>query len=131
MLSVAESAELLKVSPARVRALIKSNKLPAIKYGREWLIKKEDVLQRLMANPHAGRPKSSTANQTEPNEIDQDSMSQKAHEAYELCKEVFRYLPSVNMMDNAKSREEASFYMAVSSFFLQEKQAELVKAGVY
>ena len=131
MLSVAESAKILKVSPARVRALIKAKKLPAIKYGREWLLKREDVLQRLLTHPHAGRPKAITTKQTEASDNEQDSMSVKAHEAYELCKEVFRHCPSGAMMSNAKSQEEASFYMAVSGFFLQEKQAELVKAGVY
>ena len=56
MLSVGESARQLGVSPSRVRALIKEGRLPAAKNGREWMIREEDVLQRLMASPRAGRP---------------------------------------------------------------------------
>ena len=55
MLSVGESARQLGVSPSRVRALIKEGRLPAAKNGREWMIREEDVLQRLMASPRAGR----------------------------------------------------------------------------
>ena len=57
MLSVRESAQQLGVSPSRVRALIKEGRLPAAKNGREWMIREEDVLQRLMASPRAGRPR--------------------------------------------------------------------------
>ena len=57
MLSVGESARQLGVSPSRVRALIKEGRLPAAKNGREWMIREEDVLQRLMASPRAGRPR--------------------------------------------------------------------------
>lgn len=131
MLSVNDSAKLLGVSSARIRALIKSNKLPAIKYGREWLLKEEDVLQRLSAHPQAGRPRNEAPMAQEPNSQQQDSMSERAHEAYRLCREIFKCCPSKNLMSNAKTMEEASFYMAVSTFFLQEKQAELVDAGVY
>ena len=56
MLSVGESARQLGVSPSRVRALIKEGRLPAAKNGREWMLREEDVLQRLMASPRAGRP---------------------------------------------------------------------------
>ena len=61
MLSVAESAEQLGVSPARVRALIKDGRLPAVKNGREWVLREEDVLQRLMEHPRAGRPRGCAA----------------------------------------------------------------------
>lgn len=54
MLSVGESARQLGVSPSRVRALIKEGRLPAAKNGREWMIREEDVLQRLMASPSRG-----------------------------------------------------------------------------
>ena len=54
MLSVGESAQRLGVSPSRVRALIKEGRLPAAKNGREWVLREEDVLQRIMASPRGG-----------------------------------------------------------------------------
>ena len=54
MLSVAESAAILKVSPARVRALIAKGALPAEKAGRAWLLREEDVMQRLSQHAKAG-----------------------------------------------------------------------------
>ena len=56
MLSVVESAERLGVSPARVRALIKAGQLPACKSGRAWVLREEDVLERVAVHPRAGRP---------------------------------------------------------------------------
>ena len=56
MLSVKESADMLGVTPARVRALIAQKALPAQKVGRSWVIKEEDILDRLSRHPKAGRP---------------------------------------------------------------------------
>ena len=109
MLSVGESARQLGVSPSRVRALIKEGRLPAAKNGREWMIREEDVLQRLMASPRAGRP----------------------HDLYDACRHAFGHLPPTEMMKAARCQEEASFYMAVFDFFLQQRQRELVKEGVF
>lgn len=46
MLSVVESAEILQVTPTRVRALIAQGALPAQKVGRTWTLREEDVMQR-------------------------------------------------------------------------------------
>ena len=56
MLSVAQSAELLNVSPTRVRALIASGLLPAEKAGRAWVLREEDVMQRASLHARPGRP---------------------------------------------------------------------------
>lgn len=140
MLSVAESAERLGVSPARVRALIKAGQLPAEKSGRAWVLREEDVLQRLSSRPRAGRPAAKVA--VEGARPDAGGMGSRpagdsstpgtaAHELYEECRALFRHIPSSEMMAAAQSREEVAFYMAVTDFFLQQRQAQLVKAGVF
>ena len=130
MLSVSESARQLNISDARVRALIKSGQLPATKCGRGWVLREEDVLQRLMEKPKAGRPKNQVEN-LQDEELPPIKIDNTLHELYDRCHALFQHIPTEEMMSQAKSSEEASFYMAVSDFFLQQKQAQLVKSGVY
>lgn len=47
MLGSADVAEALGVSPQRVRQLLDSGKLPGRKVGRDWLVTREAVEQRL------------------------------------------------------------------------------------
>lgn len=131
MLTVSEAAEQLGVSTSRVRALIKSGTLPAFKHGRAWVLREEDVLQRLMDRPHSGRPKRREPTSAKEQARRESRQSKRAHKAYELCRELFLHCPSQELMDRAKSQEEASFYMAVSDFFLQQQQAELIAKGVF
>ncbi len=49
MLSVSQSADILKITPSRVRALIKNGSLHASKAGRIWLLEEKDVLQQRQA----------------------------------------------------------------------------------
>lgn len=130
MLSVSESARQLNISDARVRALIKSGQLPATKCGRGWVLREEDVLQRLMEKPKAGRPKNQVEN-LQDEELPPIKIDNTLHELYDRCRALFQHIPTEEMMSQAKSSEEASFYMAVSDFFLQQKQAQLIKSGVY
>ena len=144
MLSVAQSAEVLRISPARVRALIKAGRLPAVKVGRAWCLREEDVLQRLSEHPRRGRPRTRTA----PGAVSAEAMRpyggakpaapsrsevapERAHELYLACRELFQRVPDGKLMATAQSREEASFYMAVADFFLQQQQDRLVAEGVY
>uniref|UniRef100_A0A7C9JRW9 DNA-binding protein n=1 Tax=Muribaculaceae bacterium Z82 TaxID=2304548 RepID=A0A7C9JRW9_9BACT len=159
MLSVAQSAAMLSVSPARVRALIASGGLPAVKVGRAWCLREEDVLDRLERQPKAGRPSlrgpsdratgaaeaDAVATMVEAEGPAADSYGSSAgvgdvpvasdmsdpHELYLACRECFRFLPDANLIRAAASKEEASFYMAVADFFLQQKQARLIAEGVY
>lgn len=131
MLTVTEAAEQLGVSASRVRALIKAGTLPATKHGRSWMLCEEDVLQRLMDRPRSGRPKRKNPESPKEQARRESRQSKRAHKAYELCRELFLHCPSQEMMDGAKTKEEASFYMAVSAFFLQRQQAELIIKGVY
>jgi excisionase family DNA binding protein len=56
IISTAEAARRLEVTPNRVRALIDAKRLKAIKVGREWLIDPQDLNAVKKRTP--GRPKS-------------------------------------------------------------------------
>lgn len=54
------------------------------------------------------------------------------HEAYLKCKTVFDpKLETINDMVDFESEEEAFFYKAVSDFFIQRKQMEIIKQERY
>ncbi|MCI9495897.1 MAG: helix-turn-helix domain-containing protein [Adlercreutzia mucosicola] len=126
MLSVSQASEQLGVSPARVRALIKAQSLPARKCGRNWVLREEDVLARLTQRPRAGRPPIQPAEK----HVDQEA-PEKARELYRQCRDHFQHCPSSALIAAAESQEEASFYMAVADFFLQQRQADLIARGVF
>ena len=137
MLSASESAQILGISPARVRKLIADNELPANKVGRNWLLREEDVMQRLSSHPKAGRPRraqqAKTTSEVSPEKpVDRsEGKSTSPHDLYLSCKTAFRTLPAPALMSCAQSPEEAAFYVAVTDFFLQQKQLELVRRGVF
>lgn len=136
MLSVVQAAEMLHVSATRVRALIKKGTLPATKVGNSWCLEEKDVLRRTMNRPKAGRPRSGSDESTGWDdsgviEADLESSVREGHNLYMACKDYFRYRPGMDVIASAKSAEEASFYMAVADFFLQQKQKELVERGVF
>lgn len=131
MLTVSDCAIQLDVSPARVRALIKAGALPALKHGREWMLREEDVLQRKASKPRAGRPKLKDTSYEEEAKASREANATRAHEAYKACRQIFRHCPSPEMMKSAESQEEAAFYMAASTFFLQQQQATLIANGVF
>ena len=130
MLSVKESADMLGVTPARVRALIAQKALPAQKVGRSWVIKEEDILDRLSRHPKAGRPVRTTiaasgvlSSSVECNEALLD--------AYVACRDAFWFRPTFEQLQQASDSEEAAFYVAVADFFLQQRQRNLVAQGAY
>jgi excisionase family DNA binding protein len=138
MLSVTESAKILGISPARVRALIAKEILPAEKAGNAWLLREEDVVQRLSQHAHAGRPRcrheygTQCSNAQQTSGVDcQSNRNVAAHELYRACKEVFSIRPDVELITQTKSSEEAAFYVAVADFFLQQRQRQIVKQGIY
>lgn len=126
-MTVTQAAERLHVSPARVRQLISSGALPAKKIGASWILREEDVLDRLSKAPEAGRPKARLGIGLDYEECKVD----ECKELYERCKEAFTSTSRFALIETASSSEEASFYMAVADFFLQQKQAELIARGVY
>ena len=139
MMTSAEAAKTLGVSEARVRALIKSGQLPAKKAGRAWILREEDVMQRLASRPTSGRPRGDATNQKAPSgpmraqsePSERTPLNHSAHEAYLACRAIFSSLPSASMMQCAESPEEASFYMSMAEFFLRQKQEDLIKRGVF
>lgn len=58
VISTNEAAEILGVTPRRVLALIESGKLPALKLGRFYALRRED-LGRVTTYGKAGRPPAS------------------------------------------------------------------------
>ena len=57
IISTAEAARRLGVTPNRVRALIEAKRLKAFKYGREWLIDPKDL--EAVKDRKVGRPRKS------------------------------------------------------------------------
>jgi excisionase family DNA binding protein len=57
MLTTKEVAERLGVSVRRVHALIQDGRLPAQKYGRDYLIEEKDL--KLVTERKVGRPRKS------------------------------------------------------------------------
>lgn len=55
-LTTREAAEKLGVSVRQIQTLIGQERLPARKFGRDWLIKEED-LKLVEHRPITGRPK--------------------------------------------------------------------------
>jgi len=54
-ISTSDTAKALGVSIRRVQAMCESGRLPAVKVGRDWVIKKSDL--KLVKNRPPGRPK--------------------------------------------------------------------------
>jgi len=55
LLTTQQASEILGVNPSRVRQFILEGRLPAIKFGRDWVISKDDLSK--VANRRTGRPK--------------------------------------------------------------------------
>jgi len=55
ILTTKQAAKALRVNDSRVRQLILSGRLPAIKFGRDWIIQKKDL--KKVENRKPGRPK--------------------------------------------------------------------------
>lgn len=135
MLSVKDSARILGVSESRVRKLIADDVLPATKIGRSWGLREEDVMDRVARKPKGGRPRNQENTAPLPPEKPGcragQAHAQELHRLYRACKQAFKLRPDASCIQSASCGEEAAFYMAVADFFLQQKQAQLVKCGVY
>lgn len=53
-LTTKQVAEILGITPRRVQALITAGRLPATKFGRDYMIKEGDL--KLVENRKVGRP---------------------------------------------------------------------------
>lgn len=54
LLTTKEVAERLGITPARVCAIISAGRLPALRFGRAYMIKESDL--KLVADRRPGRP---------------------------------------------------------------------------
>ena len=57
LLTTKEAAERLGITVARIHALIRDERLPAEKFGRDYVIKEKDL--KLVAERKPGRPRKS------------------------------------------------------------------------
>lgn len=137
MLSASEVAAMLDVSAARVRELAAKGVLPAQKAGRAWLFREEDVAARLDRRPSPGRPPSRAGVESMPGSQEGQArcavadLSLSFHAIYEACRRDFMCCPTVADIEAIDDQEEAAFRVAVSDFFLQQRQRALVAQGVY
>lgn len=60
LLTTQQASKILGVNPSRVRQFILEGRLPAIKFGRDWIISKDDLDK--VANRKPGRPKGKSKN---------------------------------------------------------------------
>ena len=64
--------------------------------------------------------------------VNMENKTEKIHEVYVQCKEVFE--PSLELQDeffNIQDEEERMFYELLANFFMQQRQKQLVRDGVY
>jgi excisionase family DNA binding protein len=57
LLTTKQAAEKLGITPRRVQALIEAGRLPAQKFGRDYMIKEKDL--KLVEDRKVGRPRKS------------------------------------------------------------------------
>ncbi len=131
MLSVSECAQILGVSTARVRQLIANGSLEATKVGRSWVLPEVAVYDRLSKNPSSGRPSTLPVTPCDEGMADPAKEHADLPHLFEECKKAFSFCVPLDVLQSAKTQEEADFYMELSDFFLRQKQRELVKRGVY
>ena len=58
--------------------------------------------------------------------------TEQIHKIYEECQKVFE--PSMELLDeisNIEDGEEKEFYMTLKTFFMQQKQKELIEKGIF
>lgn len=131
MLSTKQAAEELGITQTRVRELLNSGALQGEKLGRSWAVFESSVRERRAQAPTAGRPKAGQAKnmQATPSKMKKEIAITRA--LYEQCKEHLTGCFDIDFLDLAQSEEERSFYTSVASFFLQQKQREMIERGVY
>ena len=89
------------------------------------------VYDRLLKNPSSGRPSSSS------DDLHSECVASSAEsrcdlpQLFEECKKAFSFCVPLDVLQSAKTQEEADFYIELSDFFLRQKQRELVKRGAF
>ena len=126
MLSVQEAAKRLGVTDVRVRALLKSGQLEGSKIGRAWAVSERSVAERLRDGAHPGRPARKEPQFERPlPDVD------VAHRVYDDAVRVLAGCYDAAFLEHARTPDEQAFWICAADFFLQRKQLELVREGVY
>ncbi len=136
MVSTKQAADMLGISQVRVRELIKTGKLKGTRIGRSWGVDETSVRQRMSLAPQAGRPKEHDTTDelrasSAATDNDADGAIQELHELYLRCEQLLARNYNAALYERMGSGKEARFCAKVTDFFLQEKQRELVEAGVF
>lgn len=126
MLSVAQAAELLEVSGARVRAMLASGQLDGQKIGKTWAVSSSSVRKRLAEGPRPGRPKKRSPGFTR-----EHPDIEEAHALYDEAGKLLSGCYNAEFLNSARDEDEQAFWVLVSDFFLQQRQKELIGQGVY
>ncbi|MCL2826596.1 MAG: helix-turn-helix domain-containing protein [Eggerthellaceae bacterium] len=126
MLTVKEAAALLNVTEARVRNMIYDGVLPAEKFGNNWSIPDAAVAWRCASRPRRGRPKKDA--ETKKFSLEN---AEHLHSLYQECRRSLSNGYSIDMLLQLAEPEERDFCLAVTDFFLQKKQRQLVEEGVF
>ena len=135
MISVAEAARMLDITPTRVRKLIADGRLRATKVGNRWIIAEEGVISRSLAAPRGGRPpkesQSDAGSSAAPSARTIAELYPDEHALYLACRKAFSHLHTIPAGLPATDKPEIDFYMALSDHFLQERQRDLIRRGVF
>lgn len=127
MIGVKEAASRLGLSEQRVRALLASGQLEGQKIGRAWAVDELSVARWAGEEHQSGRPKAAIAGLIQP----EVPNVEEAHQLYESCKRVLTGCFYSEFLNRASSAEEERFWVSVATFFLQQKQLELIEKGVF
>ena len=126
MLTVNQAAQMLEVTPERVRNIIYAGVLPAEKFGNNWSIPTIAVEQRRTAKPKPGRPKKAQQKESVSHHIVSLNSA-----LYKECKTFIEEIGELQQVLKANSKEEQEFFILLWNFFLQQKQKVLIEQGVY
>lgn len=118
---------MLGISQVRVRELIKEGKLDAVRVGRSWAVQDGSVQRRLARAPRAGRPREGAARP----DASHEELAEEIHELYLHCEALLASNYDISLYKQLGNSREARFCARISDFFLQEKQRELIEAGVF
>ena len=127
MLTVKQAADHLGVSQARIRKMIVDGVLPAEKFGSNWSIPDTSVIRRVSSNPGRGRPKK----KTEKTFALKLNNPEVFHYLYCECKENLSNGYDIDALLELETQDERNFCVSVTDFFLQQKQRQLIKQGVF
>ena len=127
MISVKEAAGILGVSPARVRVLLNNGQLEGQRIGRAWAVSEQSVRQRKQTVRN-GRPPAAAPVQ---GYVPHQPSVEDAHRLYDECREVLAGCYMADFLNDARTHDEALFWVRVADLFLQEEQRKLIAEGVY